>query len=329
MVIEVEGKIPKRRKIMERQILIKTAEACFEFSKSRTGQIDFVGKVAETLREDELLKGGYQKIASSAYFTPSYYIYLQEGENANPFVYVAGDVDVSDSDTFDFLVHIGPLLAAVDSKDSLLAGELYLRRRAVFEKFPQLTSFIMEELCAEILFSLCYGKMQNVEPDSIPLLFNSAKKKLNFDSSRETLDQAFMRYLKDTAATLTLPLVGTSFHNWEDEKCPDALEKLCDNLSCDNLLGAAEKIRRAKHDFYKSLECAVQAEPYNLQDRNAIIVNIENPSAKISGNPGLEKAGHIRALAAKIIREAKPKKMGYGGKLCSLSYNGIVVELKL
>ena len=43
---------------MERQILIKTAEAWFEFSKSRTGQIDFVGKVAETLREDELLKGG-------------------------------------------------------------------------------------------------------------------------------------------------------------------------------------------------------------------------------------------------------------------------------
>ena len=314
---------------MERQILIRTAEALFEFSKSRTGQIDFVGKVSEMPKEDELLECGYQKIASSAYFTPSYYIYLQDGENANSLVYVAGDVDVSDSDTFDFLVHIGPLLAAVDSKDSLLAGELYLRRRSVFEKFPQLTSFIMEGLCVEILFSLCYGKMQNVDPDSIPLLFNSAKKKLDFDSSRETLDQAFMRYLKDNSVTLTLPLVGTSFYNWEDEMCPDALEKLCDNLSCDNLLGAAEKIRRAKHDFYKSLECAVQAEPYNLQDRNAIIVNIENPSAKISGNPGLEKAGHIRALAAKIIREAKPKRMNYGGKLCSLSYNGIVVELKL
>ena len=70
---------------MERQILIKTAEAWFEFSKSRTGQIDFVGKVSEMLKEDELREGGYQKIASSAYFTPSCYIYLQEGENANPF----------------------------------------------------------------------------------------------------------------------------------------------------------------------------------------------------------------------------------------------------
>ena len=283
--------------------------------------------MAETLREDELREGGYQKIASSAYFTPSYYIYLQEGENANPFVYVADDVDVSDSDTFDFLVHIGPLLAAVDSKDSLLAGELYLRRRSVFEKFPQLTSFIMEELCVEILFSLCYGEMQNILPDTIPLLFNSAKKKLNFDSSRETLDQAFMRYLKDNAVTLTLPLVGTSFYNWEDEMCPDALGKLCDNLSCDNLLGAAEKIRRAKHDFYKSLECTVQTEPYNPHDRNAIIVCIENPEANISGNPGLEKVGHIRALAAKIIRESKPKKMSYDGKLCTLSDSTICVKV--
>ena len=56
---------------------------------------------------------------------------------------------------------------------------------------------------------------------------------------------------------------------------------------------------------------------------------IENPGAKISGNPGLEKAGHIRALAAKIIREAKPKKMGYGGRLASLAGGQIVVELKL
>lgn len=314
---------------MERQILIKTAAAWFEFSKSRTGQIDFVGKVAETLKEDELLKGGYQKIASSAYFTPSYYIYLQEGENANPLVYVAGDVDVSDSGTFDFLVHIGPPLAAVDSKDSLLAGELYLRRRSVFEKFPQLSSFMMEDLCAEILFSLCYGEMQNILPDTIPLLFNSAKKKLNFDSSRESLDQSFMRYFKDNAVTLTLPLVGTCYYNWEDEMCPYVLEKLCDNLSAENLLGATEKIREAKHDFYKNLECAVQAEPYNPHDRNAIIVGIENSGAKISGNPGLEKAGHIRALAAKIIREAKPKKMSYGGHLASLADGQIVVELKV
>lgn len=93
---------------MDKQIMIKTAAAWFEFTKSRTGQIDFAGKV----NEGELIEAGYQKIASSSYFTPSYYIYLQDGENANPIIFVASDVDVSDTDTFDFLVHIGPLLAA-------------------------------------------------------------------------------------------------------------------------------------------------------------------------------------------------------------------------
>ena len=69
------------------------------------------------------------------------------------------------------------------------------------------------------------------------------------------------------------------------------------------------------------------AEPYNPHDQNASIVSIENPEAKICGNPGLEKAGHIRALAAKIIREAKPQKMAYGGKLCSLTCHTICVQV--
>lgn len=103
--------------------------------------------------------------------------------------------------------------------------------------------------------------MQNVAAESLPLLFNAAKKKLSYDSSRETLDQAFMRYCKQNTVTLTLPLVGTSFYNWEDDMCPDSLEKLADNLSCDDLLGHAKKIRKAKHDFYQSLACSVQAEP--------------------------------------------------------------------
>ena len=92
-------------------------------------------------------------------------------------------------------------------------------------------------------------------------------------------------------------------------------------------MGQPKKSAGAKHDFYQSLECAVQAESYNPHDRNAIIVCIENPGAKISGNPGLEKAGHIRALAAKIIREAKPKNMSYKSSLASVSADNIVVKV--
>ena len=308
---------------MQKQILIQCGKNWFEFSKSKTGQLDYAGKWENIALPDV---EGYQKVVSSTYFSPSWYVFVQREVNCNPVIYVSPDVDVSDKDTFDYLVHIGPLLTAVEAKDSLLAGELFLRRREVFEKFAHLTQYIMEPLCVEILFSLSYGKMNNLNPDDVPLIFENAKKKLEYDSSRETLNQAFKRWFKKNEATVTLPLVGTNFYHWDDDIVPEALTKLTDNLNADDLLGAAEKIRNAKHSFYESLKVAVQAEPYNPHDKNAIIVCIENVEAKLFGNPGLEKAGHIRALAAEIIRDAKPKKMSYSAKLASLNYREIVVQ---
>lgn len=308
---------------MNAQILIKTSNDWFEFTKSKTGQIDFVGKWEKNALPD--IKGS-QEFISSTYFSPSWYVFIQTALNCNPIIYVSSDVNVSDKDVFDYLVHIGPLLAAVESKDSLLAGELFMRRSEVFEKFAQLTQYIMEPLCVEILFSLSYGKMNNIDSDDIPLIFESAKKKLEYDSSRESLDQAFKRYFKKNEVTVTLPLVGTNFYHWDDDIVPEALTKLTDNLSADDLCGHAEKIRKAKHDFYESLKVSVQAEPYNVHDKNSILVCIENVEAKLFGNPGLEKAGHIRALAAEIIREAKPSKMSFTAKLSNLNYREIVVQ---
>ena len=313
---------------MDAQILIRCGDSWFQFSKSQTGILDYNGKLDTNALPNTK---GYQELASSTYFSPSWYIFLQSAVNNNPKVYVAPDVDVSDEATFSFLIHVGALLAAVDAKDSLLAGELYLRRKESFEKFAPLTQYIIEPFCAEILFSLAFGRMQNLAPESVPLIFNIAKKKLGFDSSRETLEQAFMRYFKQNKGkvTFTLPLVGTQFYNWMDDMEPPMLEKLCDNLSADDLLGAAEKIRSARHAFYAGLETVVQAEPYNRYDKNSILVCIENPSTKLYGNAGLEKTGHIRALAAKILRESMPEKMNFGGKLASLSPNDIVVELSV
>lgn len=307
---------------MKAQILINCGNNWFEFSKSKTGQIDYLGKwECSDLPEVD----GYQEISSSTYFSPSWYVFLQDAVNNNPKIYVASDVDVSDSDTFDYLVHVGPLLSAIEAKDSLLAGELYLRRQQSFEIFSQLTSYIMEDLSVEILFSLCFGRMKNVDPNTIPLIFKNAKKKLNYDSAKETLEQAYIRYMKNNEVTLTLPLVGTQFYHWEAE--PDVLDKLTDNLGCDNILEKAKLIRQAKHDFYEGLETVVQAEPHNQYDKNSILVCIESIESKICGNSGLEKAGHIRALAAKIIRESKEEKLTYNGKLVHLSYNEIVVQL--
>ncbi len=307
---------------MKSQILINCGENWFEFSKSKTGQLDYLGEIQ--LKEIPSVSE-YNKYSSSPYFTPSWYIFLSKNINYNPVIYVSKDTDISDSDTFSYLTHIGALLLAIQAKDSLLAGELYLRRQYVFDKFTLVTQYIMQDFSIEILFSLCFGKMIEVLPNKIPLIYDSAIKKMQLDVSKETLEQGFIRYLKQNEVCFSLPLVGTQFYNWDSS--PDVLEHLTDNLFCDNLLERAEKIRYIKHNFYENLETVVQAEPYNRADKNSILTCIENIESKINGNVGLEKVGHIRALASKVIRLAKPSKLNFDGKLIRLSYKDIVVQV--
>lgn len=309
---------------MKKQILVECGAVWFEFTKSRTGQIDFAGKVEGGVKPEEL--SGFQELAGSAYFSPSFYAYICGALNFTPTLWIAPDVDVSDAETLSYLVHVGALLAAVEAKDSLLAGELYLRRSDIFDKFVQVTQFIISELCVEILFSLCYGRMQNVEPEDVPLIFDCAQEKLEYDPSRESLEQAFMRWFKKGGRLVTLPLVGTQFYNWNAE--PKLLNKLCDNLGAENLLERAQKIRSTKSELYASLKVFAQAEPYNPYDENSILVCVEGIESKISGNPGLEKAGHIRALAAKIIRLSNKKKLSYKAELARIGGGQVVVRME-
>lgn len=308
----------------ENQILINCGKNWFEFSKSRTGQLDFCGKVENPPR---LNVENYQKLASSAYFTPSYYVFLQDELNCTPRIFVSPETDVSDKDTFDFLLHAGALLCAVEAKDSFLAGELYLRRKKSFEKFARLTQFIIEPISVEILFSLLLGRLYDMEENEIPLVFDAAKKKLSYICESETLEQAFVRYFKENEACLTLPIVGMNYHSWSPYS--DFLNGLAENLRAENFLVQAEKIRKAKRDFYSSLEIAVQAEPYNHADENAIAILAESLDAKIAGNPGLEKAGYVRATAAKIIRAAKPEKMSFKAELVRIGGRDVVVKIEV
>lgn len=306
------------------QILIKCGENCFGFTKSKTGQLDYVGLLQ---KDDVPSTENYQELASSTYFSASYYRYLADELCSGAKIYVENGIDISDKDTFAFLTHVGALLQAVFAKDSLLAGELYMRRKDVFERFAPLTQYILEPLCVEILFSLVYGRMNNCNADEIPLIFTRAKKKLMFDASKESLEQAFMRYFVQNDVALTLAVVGTSFYNWDGSS--DLIDNMANNLCADDLLGQAQKIRSAKHNFYASLETVVQAEPNNKSDKNAIVVFIENIDAKILGNPGLQKCGYVRALGAKIIRETKPEKIAYKAKLARLSDRDIVVQVTI
>lgn len=308
----------------EKQILINCGKNWFEFSKSRTGQLDYCGKVENP---SCLNVENYQKLAASSYFTPSYYVFLQDELNCTPRIYVSPETDVSDKDTFDFLLHVGAMLCAVEARDSLLAGELYLRRKKSFDKFARLTQFIIEPVSAEILFSLLFGRLYNIEENEIPLVLDAAKKKLPCICESETLEQAFVRYFKENKVCLTLPVVGMNYHRWSPYS--DFLDGIAENLKAEDLLGQAEKIRKAKHDFYSSLEIAVQPEPYNPADENAIAVMAECIDSKIAGNPGLEKAGYVRATAAKIIRAAKPEKMSFKAQLMRIDCRNVVLKIEL
>lgn len=55
----------------------------------------------------------------------------------------------------------------------------------------------------------------------------------------------------------------------------------------------------------------------------------ENIDAKIAGNPGLEKAGYVRATATKIIRAAKPEKMSFKAQLMRIDCRNVVLKIEL
>ena len=55
----------------------------------------------------------------------------------------------------------------------------------------------------------------------------------------------------------------------------------------------------------------------------------ESLDANIAGNPGLEKAGYIRATAAKIIRAAKPEKMSFKAELLRIDCRNVVIKIEI
>lgn len=307
---------------MSKQILINCGKNWFEFSKSQTGQLDFLGKIENPQNIDV---SDFECLNGSLYYSPARYIFLQDELNFSSQIFVSPEVDISDKDTFNFLVHIGALLEAVDAKDSVLAGNLYFYRKSSFEKFAKLTEFILEPLCVEILFSLCFGILGNVNEDEIPLIFNLAKKKLSYEPSKENLSQAFIRYFREKKNTLTLPVVGKNHHEWTFDS--DLLDLIPSNFTTTDFIKDVEKFKKAKNDFYKSLKICVQAELYNPVDENAISVSIEDVDSKLAGNTCFSKAGYIRATAAEIIRSVNPKKLSYKGKLVRFNYDEIIIKI--
>ena len=316
------------------------------FNRTGTGQLDFCGKL-DGITEGMLV--ARQTLDGSPYFSSTWYTYADETLCRDIRVYLANDFEIADADTFAFLTHIGALLLAVESGDSLLAAELLARRTALFMKFPQLTLFIVKPIAAEALFAWLYGRTHSDtdaftalyktnallgagKTDTGFLLYCAAKDVLKPDTANETPEQMFIRYFKNRNAAFTIGIVGTNFYGWNDGS--DFLDDTLSEKIGDDILAGTQKVRDAKKKLYASLRVSVQAEPYNPHDANAISVSAEDVCAKVLGNAGLQRAGYIRATGAAILRAAKPNTFRFNARLARIGdmqngRGGIVVRVEV
>ena len=324
----------------------KTDSLYWGFNRTRAGQLDFCGKLDGIT--DELLDLR-QTLDGSPYFSSAWYTYADEALCRDIRVYLKPDFEIADADTFAFLTHVGALLLAVESGDSLLAAELLARRTDLFMQFPKLTLFIVKPVAAEALFAWLYGRTHSDtaaftalyktnallgagKTDTGFLLYCAAKDVLKPDVPNETPEQMFIRYFKNHDAAFTIGIVGTNFYGWNDGS--DFLDDTLSEKIGDDILAGTQKVRDAKEKLYASLRVSVQAEPYNPHDANAISVSAENVCAKACGNAGLQRAGYIRATGAAILRAAKPNVFHFSARLARIGdmqngKGGIVVRVEV
>ena len=300
----------------------------YAFTQSATGTLDFLGK---TENPDI---SGFQEIESSTYFSPTWYAYLPVSLQTEIHILFKDSVNLSDANLFAYLTHIGAVLLAVEQKDGLLVAELLHRRTQIFFQFLTLTLYIIKPIAPLALFAWLYGRFSHsggfqkmfqqglLSPtsDTAEILFAAARNELSPEPGKETVDEMFVRYLKQTRhGEFTIGTVGTDFHTWNSQNT--ALNEFLHEAIGKDFLRGEFLVRERKNKFYSELKVSVQAEPYNPYDPNAIGVAIEDIPGKIFGNGGKSKAGYIRATGAAILRRAFPRKFAYRASLARLGAN--------
>lgn len=315
----------------------------YGFSRSATGILDFVD--GASAKDEELSQ--MQCVDGSAYFTPSWYMFLPKDLQATINVYLPSDVKNLDVGQYSFLLHIGALLLAVDERDGLLVAELLRRRVTVFSSFLPLVLHLIKPVAAEALFAYVYGGFRgdsnfsqiykaNVpiatgETDVSAILLEAAKDALKPNPEKESPEEMFIRYFREKESfDFTIGLVGATNHPWIAgiEKYESVVKTATAFRFFDD---AAVGIK--SQEFFESLSTKVQAEPYNPHDHNAISVSIDDLGAKLKGLVSKSKAGYLRATGAAILRKARPSLFAYGSNLWRLGAdpsffeNSIVVRI--
>ncbi len=315
----------------------------YGFSRSATGILDFVD--GASAKDEELSQ--MQCVDGSAYFTPSWYMFLPKDLQATINVYLPSDVKNLDVGQYSFLLHVGALLLAVDERDGLLVAELLRRRVTVFSSFLPLVLHLIKPVAAEALFAYVYGGFRgdsnfsqiykaNVpiatgETDVSAILLEAAKDALKPNPEKESPEEMFIRYFCEKESfDFTIGLVGATNHPWIAgiEKYESVVKAaMAFRFFDDAAVGAQSQ------EFFESLSTKVQAEPYNPHDHNAISVSIDDLGAKLKGLVSKSKAGYLRATGAAILRKARPSLFAYGSNLWRLGAdpsffeNSIVVRI--
>lgn len=315
----------------------------YGFSRSATGILDYVD--GASAKDEDLSQ--MQCVDGSAYFTPSWYMFLPKDLQATINVYLPSDVKNLDVGQYSFLLHVGALLLAVDERDGLLVAELLRRRVTVFSSFLPLVLHLIKPVAAEALFAYVYGGFRgdsnfsqiykaNVpiatgETDVSAILLEAAKDALKPNPEKESPEEMFIRYFREKESfDFTIGLVGATNHPWIAgiEKYESVVKTATAFRFFDDAAVGAKS-----QEFFESLSTKVQAEPYNPHDHNAISVSIDDLGAKLKGLVSKSKAGYLRATGAAILRKARPNMFAYDSKLWRLGAdpsffeNSIVVRI--
>lgn len=311
------------------------------FTKSRTGQIDFAGSLSV---QDLAEMKDASVLSASTYWTQSFYAWLPKELRADITVHLSEKDEVLKPELFAFLTHAGALLLAVEAGDGLLAAELLSRRFSVFQSFSELTEYIVRPVAAAALFAWVYGRFSDdsnfenayrgipVDEDVSTLLFRAVQDELDPHPDTETPEAMFVRYFKThEAVPLTLGIVGAHYRNWAVNGL-DYLDSLMEDYIAEDFIAHTTRVRDARDALFSGMATAVQAEPYNPADPNAIAVMFDDLEASVSGMGGKAKAGYLRATGAAIIRKAHPAKYSFPAKLARLGNsqdgrNGVVVKI--
>lgn len=176
------------------------------FTISNTGQLDYLGKI-----DGEIELKDYQQLESSTYFSESAYCWISPKLCFDIHLFIANDVVIGNADTFAFLTHIGAILLAIDSGDTLLAAELFDRRKMLFSKFSEICRYIFEPIAPYALFAWVYGGFSDetefneaykkmvifdASMGTSVFLYWAAKKSLNPNPAKETAEEMFIRFFR-------------------------------------------------------------------------------------------------------------------------------------